>query len=218
MEGDRVHVERTNAHGDQGQADQLHLSLDEIIATTVRAINLQNKTRISNEELKALIPEFSGSTDEDINQWFQRIDAIRRMYEVNDNSLLLTIISKLKGTALNWFHSKPSHVTYDLAQLKTEMSNIFETKEDSIMLMRKFEKRRWRKNEKFSEYYMDKTLLGNKLNLAEKDLITYIIEGMDNPHLQSIAKMKEFMTLNHLLRVMNDVTNTERPTLCTTCY
>ncbi|KAF2889465.1 hypothetical protein ILUMI_16708 [Ignelater luminosus] len=81
--------------------------------------------------------------------------------------------------------------------------------EDRLTLLRKCEDRKWKENEKFNVYYIDKVLLANKLGPAEVDTIAYITDVMDNPKLQVQAKMKEFKTLSHLLSVINQISNYE---------
>lgn len=54
---------------------------------------------------------------------------------------------------------------------------------------------------KISEYYHDKLMMANKIKMEEDDGICYMIEGMNNPSLQSVL---------HLLDVMNEITTAER--------
>lgn len=97
-----------------------------------------------------------------------------------------------------------------LAGLKERLFLMFETKEDAITLMRKFEQRKWKRTENFSNYFQEKVVLGNKLNITEKEMISYVIEGFDDPTLQIQAKMSQFKSLNQVLSVMNEVTSAER--------
>lgn len=99
---------------------------------------------------------------------------------------------------MDWYHSKPHHVGYGL-----ELENAFKVKEDAVTLIRKFQERKWGRNEKFSTYYMDKVMLGNKLRLSEPDLISYVIEGFDKSSLQTMARMTGFRSLSSLLTKMN---------------
>ncbi|KAK9679381.1 Zinc knuckle [Popillia japonica] len=76
--------------------------------------------------------------------------------------------------------------------------------------MRKFDSRKWKRSESFFNYYQDKVILGNKLNLPESDLISYIIDGFDNGTLQAQARMARFISLSELLDVMKNLSITER--------
>ena len=46
-------------------------------------------------------------------------------------------------------------------------------------------------------------MLGNELHLEENQLTEYVIDGMNNPNLQCQARMRDFASLNDLLRVMS---------------
>lgn len=136
---------------------------------------------------------------------FKRIKTIKRTYEVDDKIITLAMVSKLKGNALQWYYSKPEYAALLWTELETHMLNMYATQEDRIVLMRKFEARKWKRNEPFQTYFHEKVLLGNRLKLDEKDIISYIIDGIDNYVLRCQAKMKEFTSLNKLLIVMGEV-------------
>lgn len=190
------------------------LTIDDVIQATVRVINLQeNAARPAKAgEIAALVPVFKGSGD-DAEEWLRRVDSVRNLYRPSDTALLLIIISKLEGKALAWFHSKAEHVEMNYEQFKSALLRMFKVKEDRVTLFKRFENRRWRRGEKFNDYYMDKVLLANKLNLNEEDTISYLIDGIENQTLRSQAKMKEFKTLNHMLTLMNDLTDVEKKPL-----
>lgn len=124
--------------------------------------------------------------------------------------MVLLIANKLRGRAKTWYESKPEYVTYGFAKLKEELSKMFKSREDKISNMRRFEAKQWNKNEKFSSYFQEKVALGNRLDLAEEDLIRYIIDGFNNYGLQIQARMKEFKTLAHMQEVMGDMTQQGR--------
>ncbi|KAK4880716.1 hypothetical protein RN001_008862 [Aquatica leii] len=56
---------------------QFNVTLEDLIATAVRAANLSESHQITNNELQNLIPEFSGSPEENVDQWFKRIDKVQ---------------------------------------------------------------------------------------------------------------------------------------------
>ena len=161
-------------------------------------------------EISNLLSDFEGKPSDDVTAWFKRIDTIQGAYNFSDATMLMVAAGKLKGYAEDWFNSKPEYAALSLQELKFEMLLMFNIKENLVALMKRFDNRKWRRNETFSAYFQDKVLLGNKLNLSEPELISYIIEGFDNPVLQSQAKMKQFQSLNQLLCVMNEVSDGER--------
>lgn len=142
----------------------INVTVNDIIAMAVRAAQVTNRTN-SNSEIAALIPEFGGNFDEDVIGWFQRIDTAKTVYNVEDKVMTLIVISKLTSNAKNWFHSRPEYAALTLSELQNGLVSMFACREDRIMLMRRFEARRWKRNEKFSTYFHDKVLLGNKLKL-----------------------------------------------------
>ncbi|CAG9773419.1 unnamed protein product [Ceutorhynchus assimilis] len=182
-----------------GGPSQTQITVEEIVNIAIHALQVKEAQdkKVSFSEISSLVSEFSGS--EDVVAWFQCIDAIKIAYKVSEDMLKLVIINKLTGTAKRWFHSCPSNAALTLSRLELEMTRMFKCQEDRLAIMKKFEARRWRRNEKFCEYYFDKILMGKQLNLADTDLVNYLIEGFDDPILQTQAKMKEFSSTSKLL-------------------
>ena len=69
--------------------------------------------------LKDMLSEFDSSSN-DFRNWKQQVDFLRDTYSFNDNTRV-PISSRLKGKALNWFHSKPEHITLSAVNLMEEM-------------------------------------------------------------------------------------------------
>ena len=198
------------------------ITMDEIISMSVRTILLheeaqrQQRTQpsihIKNSELSALLPKFKGQED-DGDLWIQRVDAIQESYEVRDEVIKLVAVGKLTGQAQRWYYSKVDFIRMPWDELKTEFKSMFVSRPNKVLLMKKFESRRWRRTEKFSNYFSDKVLLGNQAGVGEELMLEYIIDGFENPTLQSQARMQEFASTADLLRVMKNVTNEDRATV-----
>lgn len=197
--------ENESASAERGETS---LTLEEVVNVTVQAMNARDQRQFGASDMKTLIPEFNG--DGDVGQWFARINAVKQSNRVGDDIILLVLTSKLQGRAKKWFDSRPECVTYQLDQLQIAVTQMFKCKEDKLTLMRKFEKRRWQRQEKFAGYYYDKILMGNKLGIADSDMIGYLIGGFDDRNLQTQAKMKEFTSLEKMLVIMNNITPAER--------
>lgn len=75
--------------------------------------------------------------------------------------------------------------------------------------MQKSASRSWRRTEKFSEYFNEKVIMANKLNLSEEETIAYLIDGIDILFIITQAKVKEFTSLSHMLNLTNDLTPIE---------
>lgn len=83
-------------------------------------------------------------------------------------------------------------------------------REDKISFMRIiFDVRKWEQGGSFSSHYQEKLLLGNKLNFSEEDLISYLIDELDNPILQSQARMSRYSRVAELLDIMNKLSYSE---------
>lgn len=151
---------------DQVQRKQFTVTVDELVASTVRALSLRGADRFSTKETDKLIPAFAGVPGDDPRLWFDRIEKVKIRFDVPADKLLLSVISKLTGKALEWYQSKPKYVDLRLDELQREMLALFHIKEDTISLTKSVEGRRWKKDETFSTYFMDKVTLGNKLSIS----------------------------------------------------
>ncbi|XP_026467877.1 uncharacterized protein LOC113371470 [Ctenocephalides felis] len=185
------------------------LSLTDLIAL-IKATTSDKNEGISSSELLATIPIFDGSSEQCIEAWFERVEAVRDAYEVPKKKMAVLIISKLSGRARQLYDSKAEYATYSYDELKRALIAFFKNGEDRMTRMKRFESRRWRKQEPFSAYFQEKMALGNRLGFIESDLLAYMIDGFDNPPLQAQAKMNQFKDLATLLGVMNELTAEER--------
>lgn len=197
-------------HFQDSVQDLPSINLGDVVSATVQAINQTRAAEISLKDVATLIPKFTGSAEDDVSTFIRRLESIERMYSMQQNVLMLAVVAKLEGRAMKWYHSKPEHVEMSFVQFKNALKRMFTCKEDTVTLFRRFESRKLGKSEHFSDYFNEKITLGNKLNLAEEEIITYVIEGFNNPALQVQAKMREFEDLESLLRVMTSITNAER--------
>lgn len=191
---------------------QATTTVDEVIQTTVRAILLHNNSRsseVKNSEISALLTEFKGF-DDDVEQFIRRVDTVKSAYNVTDRIIMLAVASKLSGHAKVWFHSKVEFITMTWQEFKSELVTMFGSRPSKLTLMKNFELRKWRKNEKFTSYCTDKVALGNLTGLSDADIIDYVIDGFNNSALQSQARMREFTTLSDLIRVMKNLTDDDR--------
>lgn len=193
--------------------NEARLMMNEIIETTVRSIMCHQRATgnnsYKNSEITALIPEFGGHED-DVEGWLQRIDAIQVVYKVPDEVMQLISIGKLTDQARSWFNTKIEYVTMSWNDLKREMLTMFNSRPNKVVLMKKMEVRKWKKTENFSNYFTDKVMLCNKIGMSDSDIIDYVIDGFDNPVLQSQARTKNFKNTSDVLVTMKSVTNEDR--------
>ncbi|KAK4882558.1 hypothetical protein RN001_005877 [Aquatica leii] len=110
--------------------DNVHqqFTIEDLVQSTVRALSFQNELRLNASEIKNMISELNGVND-DVNNWFRRIETVRDNYQVDQKVLVITIIGKLTGRALDWFHSKPELVAVSYEELKLRMVEMYGQKE-----------------------------------------------------------------------------------------
>lgn len=185
---------------------------DLVASTVLSAFNSARNTDLAMRDVNALVPKFYGNSDEDVASFIDRVQSVQDLNNVDETLMKLNVIGKLDGKAKKWFDSRPSNVYLSLEDLLDKLKLMFTSVEDKVALFRKFEARKWGKNEQFSEYFNDKVTLGYRLNLEEPNLITYLIEGFNHPMLQMQTRLKEFSSLESVLKVMSTITNSERYT------
>lgn len=68
-------------------------------------------------------------------------------------------------------HSRVQHVAMTWQELKYELRLHFSRRPKKLQLMKKFDARKWKRGEKFVDYYHDRLRLCNRLNLCEADIL-----------------------------------------------
>ena len=114
-------------------------------------------------------------------------------------------MSRLRGQALKWFHSKPEHIEISVDELVKELRDMFGDRVDRIAARREFENRVWRTKETFAEYAHDKTILANLIRIDEEELIEYLIDGISDHSLWNHAKLQKFKSCASLLEAFKGV-------------
>lgn len=210
--------------GDENSESTHEVEAEDLVGLAVRAVLAAQRQiggsttpRFRNDELAALLPEFSGHQDNVCN-WIQRVDAIQATYGVPNEIIQLIAMGKLTGNARTWYHSKPDYITMDWPMLKIEIQTMFDSRPNKIVLLKSMEARRWKKSEKFSTYFTDKVMMCNQIGLPDDEIIEYVIDGFSDPHLQSQARMKGFTSLAEVLSTMKSVTSEDRSTFVPRTY
>jgi len=73
-----------------------------------------------------------------------------------------------------------------------EMRSIFWHRQNKLTLRKTFEDCTWKKDETFSEYVHEKTILGNRILIDKDELLDYIIDGIPNETLHNQAHIQRF--------------------------
>jgi len=128
----------------------------------------QISTRMQPKALSELLSEFSGS-ENTFQVWRKQFGLIRTTYQLDDGTARILVGMRLKGKALQWFHSRPEHIEMTVDELIERMQGMFDHRPTRMDLRRQFEKRTWRGDETFSDYFHDKTILANRVPIDEDE-------------------------------------------------
>lgn len=86
------------------------------------------------------------------------------------------------------------------------MRIMFDHRPAKMELRKQFEKRVWRGDEAFNDYFYDKTILANKVPVDENELVDYIIDGITDETMQNQARMQNFKVKEDLLKAFEKIT------------
>ena len=90
--------------------------------------------------------------------------------------------------------------------LVKELRDIFGDRVDRIAARREFERQTWKREETFAEYTHRKTILANRIQIGEEELIEYLIDGIPDHSLRNHAKLQKFKSRASLLEPFRGVT------------
>lgn len=90
-------------------------------------------------------------------------------------------------------------------ELIERMQNIFDHRPARIDLRKQFERRIWRSDETFSNYFYDKVILANKVPMPEDELTDYLIDGIPDGILRNQARIQCFKKKEDLLRAFEKI-------------
>jgi hypothetical protein len=90
-------------------------------------------------------------------------------------------------------------------ELLKGLGAMFDQQLDSMVLQERFRARKWRKVESFSNYMHQKMILGNRVPIAEKQLLGYIIDGIPHWGLRSNIRVSGVSTKEELRARLENV-------------
>ena len=126
-----------------------------------------------------LRPEyFSGSTDEDANQWLDFYDRIATINNWSEDLKLQAFPLYLKGVAGSWFLTLDDAKKASLSELKKAFKERFASGPHNWILSQQLGRRKQRPNESLDAYVIDITRLCKRLGLSDADSMRYFIEGL----------------------------------------
>ncbi|XP_076232912.1 uncharacterized protein LOC143178263 [Calliopsis andreniformis] len=151
-----------------------------------------------------LLSDFDGR-DNTFWKWEQQVNLFRTTYHLDENTTRVLISSKLKARAASWFHSKSEHITLRIDDLLREMKIMFDHRPSRLSLRRQFENRVWNSGKLFTDYFHDKIMLGNRVPIAERELVEYIIDGVTDQQLRNQARIMRIKTTADLLESFENI-------------
>lgn len=195
----------SSGRGDRATGDVMDVS-----ANTPRA-------KVNVTAVADLLSEFNGRA-EDYETWDRQVRFLRTAYDLDDNLTKILIGTKLKGRALDWFHSKPDYIAMTSNELLAGLRSMFCHRPNKIALRRRFEERTWMKGESFHDYVHEKVIMANKITVDEDEILGYIIDGIPDMNLRDLARVQGFTTREEMLQAFEEIRLEDRrqPILSTT--
>ena len=81
----------------------------------------------------------------------------------------------------------------------------FDHRPRKLALRREMEARTWRKNETFCDYYIEKLMLANQINVDAEELVDLLIDGIPDTRLRDQARMNCYENAEELLRAFKKI-------------
>ncbi|XP_032689633.1 uncharacterized protein LOC116852956 [Odontomachus brunneus] len=121
-----------------------------------------------------------------------RQDMRDKRYETSEDNTRELEFLRLKGRALEWFHSRPEHIGLSVDEILMEMKKMFDQQQSILKWRKQFEERVWKTGESFSAYFHEKIILANRVPIEEEELTEYLVEGITSTQLRNQARLQQF--------------------------
>ncbi|XP_076638793.1 uncharacterized protein LOC143350658 [Colletes latitarsis] len=162
-----------------------------------------HRTRISVTVIAELLSHFDGNGP--YEHWERQFELLRGAHQLTNCEAMILLGSRLRGKAMEWFHSRPEYVTMPVDELLKEMRGMFHHLPSRVARKREFEQRHWRYGERFSDYYHQKLILGNRVPIDDDEIIEYLLEGIPDLTLRNQARIERFRTKADLFAAFEKV-------------
>lgn len=173
--------------------------------------NMSSRSReVRWKDVKELISDFDGNNF-DAETWVQQMRRLIAAHGLDDYAAKAMICSKLKDKALRWYQSKPNCVDMTYEELLVGLNRMYGCRPSTLSLRREFERRIWKSDETFTDYVHDKVVLGNRVPISDTEVVDYIIEGIPDENLKSLARVRGFRTVEELVQALARSTLPEEP-------
>ena len=101
-------------------------------------------TKVNMTMLADLLSPFSGNAEK-YETCDRQLMFLKQTYNLEDDILRILIGTRLKGRAMEWFHSKPIYIAMPSDDLLAELRKMFHHRPNKITMRRRFEERVWTK-------------------------------------------------------------------------
>jgi len=188
----------------QREIELLRRENDMLRASPRSSLSTVSRTTLNIKNVSDLLSEYNGSGD-DFERWKAQVNLLRDTYDLDENAAKILVGSKLRGKAADWYFSLVEHLSMRVDRLMEKIGTMFNQPLSRLERKRQFENRVWEKKESFSDYCHDKVIRGNKVPIAEEELVDYIIEGIPSKALKNQAKMHSFSTVQELTKAFQRI-------------
>ncbi|KAH0944609.1 hypothetical protein HN011_001354, partial [Eciton burchellii] len=97
-----------------------------------------------------------------------------------------------------------------MEELLRKLEAMYDHQADSMTLHEEFRTRKWWKDETFSDYMHEKIVLGNRVPIAEKQQLGYIIDGIPHWGLRNNVQVSDVSTKEELRARFENVEHWDR--------
>ncbi|XP_043496431.1 uncharacterized protein LOC122520413 [Polistes fuscatus] len=171
------------------------------------------QTEINKLSLKAvteLIGYFEGEADE-FTIWEDHVNYLRDMYHLTEDQAKVMIVQRLKGRALEWFRSRREYLHLTVDELLVELRKMFHQRISKMTLRTRFQERVWKRDESFSDYFHEKIILANRIEIDEEEMIEFVIAGIPDQSLRDQARVHGHKRKESLLSAFEHISLQGRP-------
>ncbi|XP_076247774.1 uncharacterized protein LOC143187440 [Calliopsis andreniformis] len=179
-------------------SDELRSTRTEVAAATSEPL------RMSITAIAELLSYFDGS-EGTFETWTRQFRHLSNVYGLRDDACRILIVSRLRGKALDWFHSRPEYTVMAIETFLEHMSSMFHQRPNRLLARRRFEERTWQRGETFADYLHQKVILANRIPIDGEELIDCIVDGIPDPVLQDQARLQRFRTNADLLEAFGKI-------------
>lgn len=165
---------------DQHEPDQNLPELDRLSLFN----NVQPRTRTFGD-LSRVLPTFDPITEDlNIHQWIDKIEEYADMYGWDDLAIKHYGLSKLDGVARKWKDSL-GRADRSWDEWKVLLKETFPTKESGIKKVLEAQNYKRKAGQNIVEYFYEKLSKCNNARMESREIIEWIVDGLDNPQYRS---------------------------------